>query len=169
LQSCRYGALSLTRGRVCLPESQSAEISPLSVCTICILHVIKCTYMQHIQGLCQSRLSTADNALSLVAPATTAVSKRILSLPSLITTLCRPHGKHRLYSWWRRRFHSMVRFTEMCLPSHYLETDCIPPLFYCLLGAEGIENTASSIVAWPSNGLFTKNLPSQELIYQHAA
>jgi hypothetical protein len=30
-------------------------------------------YIQHIQGLCQSRLSTADYALSLVAPATTAV------------------------------------------------------------------------------------------------
>jgi hypothetical protein len=41
------GALSLTRGRACrLPESQSAVISLLSVCTICILHVItrKCMY-----------------------------------------------------------------------------------------------------------------------------
>jgi hypothetical protein len=70
------GALSLTRGRVCrFPESQSAVISLLLVCTICILHVIKCMYIQHIRvyGLCQSRLSTADHALSLVAPATTAV------------------------------------------------------------------------------------------------
>jgi hypothetical protein len=33
---------SLTRGRVChLPESQSAVVSLLSVCTIYILHVIK--------------------------------------------------------------------------------------------------------------------------------
>jgi hypothetical protein len=31
-----------------------------------------CMYIQHIQGLCQSRLSTADHALSLVAPAPTA-------------------------------------------------------------------------------------------------
>jgi hypothetical protein len=30
-------------------------------------------YIQHIQGLCHFGLSTADNALSLVAPATTAV------------------------------------------------------------------------------------------------
>jgi hypothetical protein len=68
------GALSLTRGRVCrLPELQSAVISLLSVRKIYIIHVIKCMYIQHIKGLCQSRLSTADHALSLVAPATTAV------------------------------------------------------------------------------------------------
>jgi hypothetical protein len=30
-------------------------------------------YVQHIQGLCQFKLSTADHVLSLVAPATTAV------------------------------------------------------------------------------------------------
>jgi hypothetical protein len=30
-------------------------------------------YVQYIQGLCQSRLSTADHALLLIAPATTAV------------------------------------------------------------------------------------------------
>jgi hypothetical protein len=29
--------------------------------------------IQHIEGLCQSRISTADRALSLVAPATTAL------------------------------------------------------------------------------------------------
>jgi hypothetical protein len=77
-----WGALSLTRGRVChLPKSQSAVVSLLSVCTIYILHVIKrmyicmykCVYIQYIQGLCHSRLSTADHALLLVAPATTAV------------------------------------------------------------------------------------------------
>jgi hypothetical protein len=40
------GALSLTRGRVChLPESQSAVVSLLSVCTIYILHVIKRMYI----------------------------------------------------------------------------------------------------------------------------
>jgi hypothetical protein len=49
------GALSLTRGRVCrLPESQSAVISLLSLCTIYILHVIKCMYIQH---MCIRRLS----------------------------------------------------------------------------------------------------------------
>jgi hypothetical protein len=69
-----YEVLSLTRGRICrLPESQSAVISLLSVCTICILHVIKCMYIQNLQGLCLSRLSTADHAPSLVATATTAI------------------------------------------------------------------------------------------------
>jgi hypothetical protein len=65
------GASFLTRGWVCpLPESQSAVISLLSVCTIYILHFIKDTYIHHIQGLCQSRLSTADYALFLVASST---------------------------------------------------------------------------------------------------
>jgi hypothetical protein len=60
-----WSALSLTKVRVCrLPESPSAVISLLSVCTIYIFHVIKCMYIW---------LSTADHALSLVAPATTAV------------------------------------------------------------------------------------------------
>jgi hypothetical protein len=69
LQVCWCGTLSLTRGRVCrLPDSQSVVIILLSVCTIYILHVIKCMYVEHIQGLSQSRLSTA-----LVALATTAV------------------------------------------------------------------------------------------------
>jgi hypothetical protein len=54
-------------------QTSSAVLSLLSVCTICILQVIKCMYIQHIQGLCQFSISTADHALSLVAPATTAV------------------------------------------------------------------------------------------------
>jgi hypothetical protein len=74
LQDCWCGAVSLTKGRVCrLPESQRAVISMLSVCTIYILHAIKCMYVQHIQGASQSRLSTGDRALSLVTPATTEV------------------------------------------------------------------------------------------------
>jgi hypothetical protein len=80
LQACWCGALSLTRGRVChLPESQSEVVSLLSVCTINISHVIKsmyiCIYMyvHYIQSLCQSRLSTADHAVLLIALATTAV------------------------------------------------------------------------------------------------
>jgi hypothetical protein len=56
------------KGWVChLPKSQSAVISLFSVCTIYILLVINCMNMQHIQELCQSRLSTAYHALSLVA------------------------------------------------------------------------------------------------------
>jgi hypothetical protein len=50
-----------------------AVLSQLSVCIIYILHVIKCMHVQHIQDLCQARLRTADHALLLVAPATTAV------------------------------------------------------------------------------------------------
>jgi hypothetical protein len=51
-------------------QNQSAVISLLSVCTIYISQVVICIC---IQGLCQFRLSIADHALSLVAPATTAV------------------------------------------------------------------------------------------------
>jgi hypothetical protein len=68
-----WSALSLTRGRIChLPESQSEVISLLSVCAIYILHVIK-GICNIYKASCQSMLSTADHALSLVAPATTAV------------------------------------------------------------------------------------------------
>jgi hypothetical protein len=41
-----------------------------TVYSIHILHVIKNMYIQYIQGLSQSRLSTTDHALSLVAPVT---------------------------------------------------------------------------------------------------
>jgi hypothetical protein len=54
-------------------QTQSAVISLLSICTIYIFQVIKYMYIQHIRGLCQSRLSTADHALLLVAPAITSV------------------------------------------------------------------------------------------------
>jgi hypothetical protein len=72
LQAFWCGVLSLTPGRVCrLPESQPAVIvSLLSVCTIYILHVIKCIYnTSYILGLCQSRLSTGNHAISLVTSA----------------------------------------------------------------------------------------------------
>jgi hypothetical protein len=48
LQACWCEALSMTRGQVCrLPESHSTVISLFSVCTIYILHVIKCIYNIH--------------------------------------------------------------------------------------------------------------------------
>jgi hypothetical protein len=73
LQACWCGALSLTRERVCrLPDSVSSIKSFVSMYSF-ILQLIKCMYIQHIQGLCQFRLSTAENALFLVAPATIAV------------------------------------------------------------------------------------------------
>jgi hypothetical protein len=61
LQACSCGALSLTRGRICrLPESQSAVISLLSVYNI-------------YRASVSPGSVPADRALSIVAPATTAV------------------------------------------------------------------------------------------------
>jgi hypothetical protein len=59
----------------------SQSLSQLSVCTYiskkkkkkCNVQQLKMVYIQYVQGLCQSRLSTADYALFLVAFATTAV------------------------------------------------------------------------------------------------
>jgi hypothetical protein len=74
-------ALSDERQVCHLQESQSAVVIVLSECTIYILHVIKrmyiwmykCMYIQYIQDLGHSRLSTVDHAPLLVAPATMAV------------------------------------------------------------------------------------------------
>jgi hypothetical protein len=53
-----------------------------------------CMYIQYIQGLCQSRLSTANHALLLISPATTAVL--LIATPVLvIISGHRPHRKHR--------------------------------------------------------------------------
>jgi hypothetical protein len=63
LQACWYGALSLTKRRVCrFPESQSAAISLLSVFTFYMLWSV---YTIHTQGLCQSRLRT-DHAIRII-------------------------------------------------------------------------------------------------------
>jgi hypothetical protein len=45
-----------------------------------------CMYMQYIQGLCQSRLSTENHAPLLIAPATTAVYSfdRLYVVPLLL-------------------------------------------------------------------------------------
>jgi hypothetical protein len=71
------------------------------------------------------------NSSGLTPPAfdwfITALNK--LSLPSLISTPHRPHGKHRLYCWWHHRFYSTVQYVEMSLLSHCLETGCITSLF----------------------------------------
>jgi hypothetical protein len=63
----------LLRTGLSFARLKSAVLSLLSVCTVCILQVIKCMYIQHIQCLCQFKHSTAENALLLVAPPTTAV------------------------------------------------------------------------------------------------
>jgi hypothetical protein len=53
-------------------------------------------------------------------------------------------------------------YAEVCIPRRCLETDCITPFVPPLLGADEIENTASSIVAcWT---LFTELLPGNALI-----
>jgi hypothetical protein len=68
-------APSLTRGRVC-----RLSVSPLSlsvyiyIYTVYVQNIIEMVLnIQYVQGLCQSRLSTADYALLHVAFATTAV------------------------------------------------------------------------------------------------
>jgi hypothetical protein len=73
LLSCPRGAPSLTRGQVCrLSESQSAVLCQLPVYIIIyILLITNFLYIQYIRGLCQSRISTEDYALFLVASATT--------------------------------------------------------------------------------------------------
>jgi hypothetical protein len=54
----------------------------------------ECMYIQYIQGLCQSRLSTANHALLFIFPATTAVySLELIAL--FITSRHGLHGKHR--------------------------------------------------------------------------
>jgi hypothetical protein len=87
----------------------------------------------------------------------------ILSLHSLLSlsTLHRPHGKHRLHCWWRHRLRGSV-FTVPLL-RNLLHNPVVP----ALLGTDDIENTASFTVASPNNGLFTKNQFSWELVYQH--
>jgi hypothetical protein len=64
------------RGRVChLSESVSSIMSIVIIYnfyTLHVLHVVEYIWNIHIQGLCQSGLSTADYALFLVAFATMA-------------------------------------------------------------------------------------------------
>jgi hypothetical protein len=53
LQVCWCGALSLMRGRICrFPESQPKVKSLLSICTIYVLHIFKCIFI-NIYGSCQ--------------------------------------------------------------------------------------------------------------------
>jgi hypothetical protein len=66
-----WGALS--DERMGLLFARVTVSSNKSVVSMYILHVIKCMYIQHIQDFYESRLSTPDHALSLVAPAKTAV------------------------------------------------------------------------------------------------
>jgi hypothetical protein len=72
LQSCPYGAPSLTRGRVS-HLSVIVDSKSLSIYAVFInLQFLK-SNLQYIQGLGQSRLSTANYALFLVVFARTAV------------------------------------------------------------------------------------------------
>jgi hypothetical protein len=68
-----WGALSYERTRLSF-AGVTLSSNKSVVRTIYILHVIKCMYVcTTYTSLCQSRPSTADHALSLVDPATTAV------------------------------------------------------------------------------------------------
>jgi hypothetical protein len=80
----------------------------------------------------------------------------VTAFTSLTITLHRPHGKHRLYCCWRHRLRVRV-FTEPLLRNG-LHNPVVPQL----LGADDIENTASSIV--PCLTVFTKLLPCNMLI-----
>jgi hypothetical protein len=96
-------------------------------------------YIQHIQGPCQSRLTTADHALSVVAAATTAVLslERSYASPSpslsLLFFLCRspwPMLRTFAFSWFYmtsafflhncvvyvRKFESHVQIVNRCAP-----------------------------------------------------
>jgi hypothetical protein len=68
-----WGALSDERmGHVCQGHSCSRK-SVVGMFNIFTFYTLSKVYIQHILGLCRSRLSTVDHALSSVAPSTTAV------------------------------------------------------------------------------------------------
>jgi hypothetical protein len=68
-----WGALSDERTGLSFARDTVSSNEFVVSITIYILQVIKCMYIQQIQALWQSRLTTAYHTLSLVAPATTAV------------------------------------------------------------------------------------------------
>jgi hypothetical protein len=112
LQAFWCGAFSLTRGRVChLPESQSAVLSLLSVCTIYILHVIKRMYIcMYVYTLYARPLSVQAQysryGLLLIASATTAIYslERSHAWPPpslrLLYFLCREQVMCRMKLWF---------------------------------------------------------------------
>jgi hypothetical protein len=70
-----WGAFSDDRTSLSFVKVSVSSISQLSICAfIYILLLTSCLYIQYsVQGLCHSRLSTADYALFLVASITTVV------------------------------------------------------------------------------------------------
>jgi hypothetical protein len=107
------------------------------------------------------------NSSGLTPPAynrlVTAWTELASAFTYLISTLHRHHEKHRLYCWWRHRLRGGV-FIEP-----FLKNGLHNPAVLQLLGADDMENLASSIVVWPSNELLTNNLSSREPVYQHIA
>jgi hypothetical protein len=85
------GALSDERTGLSFARVTVSSSKFLSVCTVYILHVIKrmyiciyvcrsmykCMYIQYKQGICQSRLSTANQALFLIEPIPATVCRFI--------------------------------------------------------------------------------------------
>jgi hypothetical protein len=74
-----------------------------------------CMYVQYIQGLSQSRLSTADHALLLIAPATTAVYSLEGQVPVFISSL----GLSQQKTPFLNNFSTVI---EVCLPRRCIET-----------------------------------------------
>jgi hypothetical protein len=68
-------------------------------------------YIQHIQGLCQSRLSPADHALPLVAPAITAVKSSELTAHSWLQLLGGRDSRHRLEGFYSALWDRVVSET----------------------------------------------------------
>jgi hypothetical protein len=108
-----WGAFSNERTGHRLPESQSAVISLLSVCTIYILHVIKCMYIKYIQGLCQSSLQLicTDRAENTISNSTS-----IAAALSVAAGTCLPSRRERFRSHILKD-HSFYNFIALILPT----------------------------------------------------
>jgi hypothetical protein len=103
LQACWCGALSLTRGQVChLPESQSAVVSLLAVCTVYISHVLNvCTYVcMHVRMCIQYQLNCFQDNSSARTASKTPLLYSYVHVSFLWNVFSEP--------WLRNGFHKLV-------------------------------------------------------------
>jgi hypothetical protein len=146
------GAPSLTRGRVCL-------LYMLLVLTSVVFLESESLETRYHILLSQTWDFSFRGLLQLAVPRwrySTPPPHGNNAFTSLINTLHRPHGKHRLSCWWRHYLRGSV-FTEPLLRNG-LHNPAVPPL----LGEDDIENTTSSIVAcWT---VFTELFPGNVFI-----
>jgi hypothetical protein len=97
-----------------------------------------------------------DSLLKLTTTRNCHLTNSVTAFISLISTLHRHHGKHRLHCCWRCRLCRIV-FTEPLLRNG-LYNAVVPPL----LETDDIKNTASSIVAcW---AVFKELFPGNAII-----